>query len=700
MATRALRYLIQHASFDTNLSFKIVSHFASLSILLKAALEQQVKQQNSIAHKFFKVELSLAMALMFAQNPLCRRHILYELRAFPLWMSNLRIALLNHLSSAEVEYFGDVLIVDCTGYNLMHTFTLESVSKGSAAKRALEEQEERLLKHLLQQYNYGHVTDISDFVGRMNTNEFDPNDGKLKSFLLSYALHVTFDPPKASLTMYQQYEDIQKGTYKEPEEEMQEETAIITQEDLPIHKLSFDSPRQEAAVPLIRTTTTISPAKEKISPAKSVASVAPMLNKPQGPAVLQESPKASPKPDRPRRVTDSFHSENSPSAPALQEMPFISPNKASPFVEQTSPEKEQEEKQEKLANSLRTSSQSFSPYDRASMEISTQTASFDPSRKKLNGKIVLYGVGKKKQPKLTAEQAKLERNLTMPKLLGKFFKKHLQLSPVNRYPLFRSPVFHTNEGLVLRPNKKPSPKPLIKGWESEDARDGDAFSFDIPFDDISTANLELLLKKCQRHHMNIKKMFVTCPQGTNGKGRRTFLDDMLHNIMPQLYHMIEALIHLSKEHGEENIRMPMYLWKGKDKPDKGLNHVNLHEIVEFLRLYLAKNQQDPHGFERENEFAERMFMEQEDVALESEHTVQQPLVQYHDEPTSASMHDETMQDEPILPAHSDLVMQVTRSDQPLEQEYAEYQDQASEPQQSASQVEVALVGIDYEQHAM
>jgi hypothetical protein len=212
---------------------------------------------------------------------------------------------------------------------------------------------------------------------------------------------------------------------------------------------------------------------------------------------------------------------------------------------------------------------------------------------------------KKKSPKKTLRQMQLENALFLPKKFGLYYvdekmlkrKAVAQKQFLDTFRMTASPsnkvlknYVSTGDGLVVRKqHPAPSPQKLQKSWTEGDVKDSDLVIFEIPFDDFRLPLMQQMVEKIKRHHKFVKKSFITCPQGTNAKGRRTFLLDMNVNILPRMQQTVQELVRLVKEHGEERIKLPIYLWKGRERADRSITNRNILEILEYIKMYLANH---------------------------------------------------------------------------------------------------------------
>lgn len=217
LATRALRYLIQNAEYDTFIGYKITTHFPSLSVLLKSVLKQQQpdrlerldkleSEQIIIAHKLLRVELALCLGIMFSMHPASRQHVHNELKSFPSWMSTLRSSLLKHLSLAELEYFSDVVLIDSSGIDLFSAFNdVVFQQEGPAIKYLFQQQEERFNNSIIVSPKH-----TRESFGRRSSLNSEEQIGKIKLFIIIYAIHLVLTPTENATKITNDTENTQE----------------------------------------------------------------------------------------------------------------------------------------------------------------------------------------------------------------------------------------------------------------------------------------------------------------------------------------------------------------------------------------------------------------------------------------------------------------------------------------------------------
>jgi len=503
LAVRSFRYLLQSAPSEENLSRQVVNHFQSLSVLLKAALEQtktansgKQNSSNNIAHKLLKVEISIVLALLFAQSPQSRRQVHTELIPFPLWMSTLRGALLKHLTYAEVDYFSDMKLVDERGRDLCAEFRALS----------MDTLDTNVLKGIFSEQDiYEGSRDETSAIFTKKPS------GKIYHFILSYIIHDT-----------------------------------LSNED----ETGNTSPR--------------TPGK-----ATNNATEPPYIT-------AAQTPNSTKNKDNNVSVgDDSFANQFShviPPSTGKKNVPEQSPYPSqinTPVVALTPIEKPQSAtpKKQSEISALRK-------------VVSKSSESFSLQKRQFENTVFLC---KRLGEWYESKEMKIKRQQAQ----DEYIKAHRLAANISGYRNIPDGYINAKDGLVLRYRQSESPQKLYKSWTDEDVKTTDAFTFEIPFDDFTVERIERIIVLLMKHTKYIKKAFIICPKAPNSKGRRSFLMDMNTNIMPKTYNILSELLMMMKEYGPENIKMPIYLWKGKERKDSSLTQYNILEIMEFVKIHIA-----------------------------------------------------------------------------------------------------------------
>jgi hypothetical protein len=664
--------MIQTADHNEQLGHKIISHFPSLSVLLKAALEQDSKK-GSIAHKLLKVELAVTLGLIFAQNPECRRHVHQELKAFPLWMSTLRSALLKHLSYAEVEYFADIVLVDSTGVNLVQSLSSSDSTQKQAMQQLFTEQEKRVQEIAANKEVSGQRKPKA-----MPESRSETALGKVKSLILSFAIHLTLSPKDGTSVSVGSPGFVINGTQPKPAvmEDVESDTDSIMSlprdvdtpvssqppqrahrhadsstddDDLDIPDNTVLSSKQTELARILKQQQELKEQEEQLrrEAEEELIRMKRSQNlihnsRPTSQAGLDAFDNTSETSETADQLFDlSRHSELRPQIPlenydentmrgTPQPLPY--------YIKEDHPESQAEHS---FFENYGTTFTGASLRSRSREDIASSTIATAPSSgSTINTSQHAMSIATAHKKKLLSQEATQSRGFraalsickrfaawyldpsvrkrkeTNQKETNKAIQQGTSISPTGKKGAMKHLLKNyipTGDGLVMRrTSSNPhvadsnSPQKLQRSWTDEDVREGDVFEIEIPFDDFRIEVMEQVLQKMKKHHKLVKKMFITCPQGINARGRRTFLLDMNMNIMPRMCHTVQELIRLVKENGEERIKMPIYLWKGKERIDKSIANHNILEIIEYIKMYLANSADNHQQYIAENEYAEHV----------------------------------------------------------------------------------------------
>jgi hypothetical protein len=691
--------LIQSADHSEQLGLKIITHFPSLSVLLKAALEQDSKK-GSIAHKLLKVELALCLGLIFAQSPECRRHVHQELKAFPLWMSTLRAALLKHLSFAELEYFADVVLVDSTGVNLVQNINTSDLSTKQAIQNLFNKQERRA-----QEDFENEIPDRSKTSKALPETRTETALGKIKSFVLSFAIHLTLSPKESDQTPVNG-EEGKPAFVEEHEEESGGMNGIVSQlKDVSFsekanqiqankpHRPSKPSDNVSGADDSTRSEKQLSIEEKLRQKQEEIRELERMLK--------QESSESSDDKSRQKRAQQLLQGTKSPESLFDDDISDISsfdepierPSENRPqfpdrfddahpigsqhYIKEDNTESQTEHTffgnygttfdQQLIKSTPRDVRTLPKPTPLPQRPVSAAPTTPSSGHNSSQQGMAIATAHKKKLMNQMSLQTRSFRNaLSICKRYGQWYvdpnvrkRKEFNVKTTNQAIQNHSPpkknpmqqllknYVPTGDGLVMRKSTSTaatpdtaSPQKLQKSWTDEDAKEADLFEIEIPFDDFRVEVMEQVLAKMKKHHKLIKKQFITCPQGINAKGRRTFLLDMNMNIMPRMCQSVQELIRLVKENGEDRIKMPIYLWKGKDRPDKSIANYNILEIIEYIKMYLANSADNNQQYIAENEYAEHveeMLQEDEEELRERQEEIAKREMQTLQDTTNAAV---------------------------------------------------------------
>lgn len=153
----------------------------------------------------------------------------------------------------------------------------------------------------------------------------------------------------------------------------------------------------------------------------------------------------------------------------------------------------------------------------------------------------------------------------------------------------------TPDGFVVRQERLRNPwgpvvkKESLKSWIVGDVKEADLFYFSLPFDELAVEPVKILIEKAKRHTALVKKHMITTPQ--TAKGRRWFLYDMLHNVMPRVMETLQELLQLVRDHGGDNVRFPLFLFREKEMHlgERAIHSGNLLQVVDQVKYYMAQN---------------------------------------------------------------------------------------------------------------
>ena len=156
----------------------------------------------------------------------------------------------------------------------------------------------------------------------------------------------------------------------------------------------------------------------------------------------------------------------------------------------------------------------------------------------------------------------------------------------------------TPDGFMVRQQKLKNPwsnvvmSQSVKSWSVRDLQEGDLFYFAIPFDGLTQFAVETVTEKARRHVTHLKKKLITTPQSE--KGRRWLLHDCTVNVMPKVLHVLAELQHVVSQHGESNVRFPVFLFREKEMHlgERAIHPGNLVQVVEQVRFYFAQQAEE------------------------------------------------------------------------------------------------------------
>lgn len=179
------------------------------------------------------------------------------------------------------------------------------------------------------------------------------------------------------------------------------------------------------------------------------------------------------------------------------------------------------------------------------------------------------------------------------------FKLTLQFAEnYNKKRKSESMYVPTADGFVVRQQKLKNPwagvvtQTSLRTWTVRDVRDGDLFYFAIPFDALNQFAVETVMEKAKRHIGMCKKTVITTPQ--TDKSRRWFLHDMANAVMPRVMSAMQELHKMVSDHGESNVRFPVFLFREKEMHlgERAVHPGNLVEVIDQVRFYFAQSPGD------------------------------------------------------------------------------------------------------------
>lgn len=539
-AARALRSSIQLSPCQLQLGHRIVTQFQSLSALLKAAMdlaqEQQQQQQqpgnngeaNEAAGHVLRVELGIAISLLFAQSPLQRQHVYHELHAFPMWTTTLRGAVLGFLNSAALDYYASVDVVDVTGADLTSLAGVEWGDGGKPRKssiRALFAAQERRVRE--QRFDAAAAPPLP-----LSLEHELRRKMRLAFILLSYAVHLALSP---------------EGVAAESGGATAAAAAAAAASEAP-SALGFGTPRGAASA-LGAPTELRGPDQTGAGASPGVAAGmgnrAPSSAAAAGWAPSFVDPAASATALFGARQGSTARSTTAGAAAAAASpggstrMPMF-PTLARGGAGVT-------------PGSIPIGRTNFTPREREEMAIAYDR--FDSAFKLTLQFAELY-------TKREAPQAEYE-----PTPDGFVVRKQLLRNPW---------------GPIVQKEK-------LKSWTVRDLQPGDLFYFAIPFDDLNLAAVQIVAEKCQRHLGAVRTKLVTTPQAA--KGRRWMLYDLIHSVLPRTLELLSQLRSLVETHGGDNVRFPLFLFREKEMHlgERALHSGNIVDVVDQVRYYFAQN---------------------------------------------------------------------------------------------------------------
>lgn len=142
-----------------------------------------------------------------------------------------------------------------------------------------------------------------------------------------------------------------------------------------------------------------------------------------------------------------------------------------------------------------------------------------------------------------------------------------------------------------------------KEWSEEDVEAGDVFWYKVPIENITPKAICLLLERAQKHMKRVKNQLAVAP--IRQRGRRGFLYDMEHHIMPKWIELLKDMHRMVEEHGDR-LRMVVKLLSPSPF---ALEPSNTLDLMSNLQRHAAEqvdvdsfsfqNEQDPEAQDKE-----------------------------------------------------------------------------------------------------
>lgn len=149
---------------------------------------------------------------------------------------------------------------------------------------------------------------------------------------------------------------------------------------------------------------------------------------------------------------------------------------------------------------------------------------------------------------------------------------------------------------------KHSPQKLTKVWNDEDVKLSDIFQFEMPIDNLERKHVAQTLDRLKKHVKVIAKEFIITPKGHNARGRKILLLDLKQNILPKIEQLINELLNMGQQHTFKRLTDLISKWKEvKMRSDTCINHENLIDIMEWLKLELVTKDDKDDGLDKKSE---------------------------------------------------------------------------------------------------
>eukprot|EP00761_Pharyngomonas_kirbyi_P010077 gb/GECH01010095.1/.p1 GENE.gb/GECH01010095.1/~~gb/GECH01010095.1/.p1 ORF type:complete len:919 (+),score=184.37 gb/GECH01010095.1/:1-2757(+) len=518
LAVRALRHLVL---ISPGMGTTIVTNFSALSTLLKSVHNHAMPGTNAnthpsgvtstrvqLAQQLLKVELATLMGVILAQNPANRTSVHEYLEAFPVWMSNLRTALLKNLAGAETEYFSDIDLADDSDYRLIDGY--HSNAKLAHVVRSIFQQQEKRFAptdSMEEKYSQDDTTEHSQDQKEGENNE-DPIQQKEDE-----NQSINGDASTENLS------EAEKGRV----------IAAILSWSIHLTLSSASNPLETSSLSVLPNESTLHNINSTTAENRGSPNLSPVL--PADERSPSNSPNASKVRRRSKRRQRSKRMYMTAKAPITFFSTFTDDFTPAPNTTPRRPHTPPSERDAlKIHKSLSISIHFSQFYQEEGVSSSNDSDQISEQR---------YG-----RVKTSRRQT---RNKSSP------FKKR----------------------------KTPS-----KSWRDEDVEVEDVFYYRVPVDSLTPNAMGTLIERARKHVKRVRNHSAAVP--IQKKGRRSFLYDMEHYIMPAWIQVLEDLHRIIDEHSDR-LRMAIKLYSPSSKQGFwALEPNNTLDFISFLQRYFSE----------------------------------------------------------------------------------------------------------------
>ncbi|KAF0979017.1 hypothetical protein FDP41_002087 [Naegleria fowleri] len=124
----------------------------------------------------------------------------------------------------------------------------------------------------------------------------------------------------------------------------------------------------------------------------------------------------------------------------------------------------------------------------------------------------------------------------------------------------------------------------------------------MPIDNLERKHVAQTLDRLKKHVKVIAKEFIITPKGHNARGRKILLLDLKQNILPKIEQLINELLNMGQQHTFKRLTDLISKWKEvKMRSDTCINHENLIDIMEWLKLELVTKDDKDDGLDKKSE---------------------------------------------------------------------------------------------------